>query len=1180
MKQANNIGKRLGAFLLSACVLMSMPGMAPAAKAQAPEAVPAETEQRDFKLPGMQSGTENTIPAEPENNPDSAAADITAAPANMDEPGETLTDEGEPAVTINAEPDEPLYLPEGQPVAQADLLAGVTAADENGNSVEVTVQDTDGLDRENPAMRGQAEAYLITYAAVHPVSGETFTRTREAYVTVGVMPAASTADIIDLSDSDADLSAGATASGGKYSYTTGIVTVHSGPVTLTGSTTDRQVEVDGTAQITLDNVSIDVSSAIANAALRLENGAEADIILKGNNTLISGDNCAGLQAPSGTTVSIRAENNDNEQTLAATGGEHGAGIGGNFFDVDGGSITIKSGTVTANAGELGAGIGGGYEGMGGSITINGGIVTATAGEHGAGIGGGDLGSGGSITINGGIITARGGSWGAGIGGGAFGPGGNITINGGIITTISDDGGSTGAAGIGGGMGGDGGTITITGGTITVTGDAMGADIGPGAAGPNGTITITGGSVNPTRGLVSPSPTNGTNLVYLNTLTVGSPAIGDDKLIVNMMVDDWDTPYGSNDILTKNGSKLYVWLPQNSTTSAGIFATPENGATYMKKWLRTGTSETGTLLRLGNAQSPQIDSQPTGGTFIVGDTPSLSLTAHVDDGGTLSYQWYQSQDPDMDPFDYPPIPGATAASYTPDTSALGTTYYYCIVTNTNPSIGGTKTAISYCTMVGVTVIDIPDVGSIPTPDAAGAGNPLALTAPAVNGNGDPVTDEGWETSTDSLTWTAFDPTLPVNASYNGQYLRYYATNSAGTGYSNTVQITVYKFNLTLSLSCADISYGETPNPVLAGSTGGGAVTYAYKAQGAPDSDYSAAVPTAVGDYTVQASVAATEVYNPADITADFRITKAVPDISLTASPAGGGSAVDSVTLTAALTGVSPGDSPTGSVVFKNGGTVLGTVSLTNGKAVYTWQNAPAGTHHLTADYAGDSSYESGSASVSGYVIQTKPQKPQDGPVITAAKATPYMREAKLEATATGTAPLSYQWQVKNDSWIDIPGAATAAFNYTGLRENTNYTVRVIVTDADGNTAASEAISFTTGEETPMPGTITGLPKDHNMPNGASVSWTPKPAGGTWSYNKDYLGIRRDGDKVTFTALKAGKTSVTYTVNGLRHTVDITIADPSAPQTGDTSHVLPYLLLAAGSASILGVLIRQKKRKSAP
>jgi len=59
----------------------------------------------------------------------------------------------------------------------------------------------------------------------------------------------------------------------------------------------------------------------------------------------------------------------------------------------------------------------------------------------------------------------------------------------------------------------------------------------------------------------------------------------------------------------------------------------------------------------------------------------------------------------------------------------------------------------------------------------------------------------------------------------------------------------------------------------------------------------------------------------------------------------------VTFTAAVKSSTSG-TPTGSVTFKNGTSVLGTVALTAGKAKFATPGLPVGTHSITAVYGGD------------------------------------------------------------------------------------------------------------------------------------------------------------------------------------------------------------------------------------
>ena len=81
-----------------------------------------------------------------------------------------------------------------------------------------------------------------------------------------------------------------------------------------------------------------------------------------------------------------------------------------------------------------------------------------------------------------------------------------------------------------------------------------------------------------------------------------------------------------------------------------------------------------------AQPPVITAQPQNAQYSVGGLASpLTVEANVTDGGTLSYQWYQNTDGSTTGGTKV---GTNSPSFTPDTSAEGTYYYYCVITNTN------------------------------------------------------------------------------------------------------------------------------------------------------------------------------------------------------------------------------------------------------------------------------------------------------------------------------------------------------------------------------------------------------------------------------------------------------------------------------------------------------------------
>jgi formylglycine-generating enzyme required for sulfatase activity len=109
--------------------------------------------------------------------------------------------------------------------------------------------------------------------------------------------------------------------------------------------------------------------------------------------------------------------------------------------------------------------------------------------------------------------------------------------------------------------------------------------------------------------------------------------------------------------------------------------------------------------VGNdAEPPEITQQPEGDTVPLNSiTLTLTVKAEVNDGGTLTYQWYSNT---VDDYDGTEIPGATSKTYTPPTTNYGTIYYYVIVTNTNNAAPGANKIVkteSETAMVSVSIV---------------------------------------------------------------------------------------------------------------------------------------------------------------------------------------------------------------------------------------------------------------------------------------------------------------------------------------------------------------------------------------------------------------------------------------------------------------------------------------------
>ena len=192
---------------------------------------------------------------------------------------------------------------------------------------------------------------------------------------------------------------------------------------------------------------------------------------------------------------------------------------------------------------------------------------------------------------------------------------------------------------------------------------------------------------------------------------------------------------------------------------------------------TATTNTAAVVVNSDAETPTIDAQPVGATVLVGEAATVSVTASVGTG-TLSYQWYSNADNNNTTGTL--IPLATAASYSAPTASEGTTYYYCVVTNTDLSATGSTTATATTNTAAVLVRT--STGSTTVPRPAYAETPTILSQPtgASVSIGEPVTVSvraSVSSGTLSYQWYRNGGAVPgaVSSSYA------VPTTAAGTAY---------------------------------------------------------------------------------------------------------------------------------------------------------------------------------------------------------------------------------------------------------------------------------------------------------------------------------------------------------------------------------------------------------------
>ena len=260
--------------------------------------------------------------------------------------------------------------------------------------------------------------------------------TDDSTVQTSSEPCKNAIDIGVLTDGD---------SGTGWKYEDYVLMVYAGAdVVITGTAPDcRRIMVSALpgadevpkltrAHITLYNVNI---TKLENdqCPLQIDDDCTLNLAISGINIFKAGDFCAGIGVPISSSLTIWGSG-----TLHATGGEGGAGIGGNI-SCSCGSVTINSGTIVANGGFRAAGIGGGNGGSGGNIRINDGKVTATGLWDSAGIGNGRGSEFGHVAISGGEVNAIAGDHGAdGIGNSNDSAGCIVIISSGVVSMSASE----------------------------------------------------------------------------------------------------------------------------------------------------------------------------------------------------------------------------------------------------------------------------------------------------------------------------------------------------------------------------------------------------------------------------------------------------------------------------------------------------------------------------------------------------------------------------------------------------------------------------------------------------------------------------------------------------------------------------------------------------------------------
>ncbi len=129
------------------------------------------------------------------------------------------------------------------------------------------------------------------------------------------------------------------------------------------------------------------------------------------------------------------------------------------------------------------------------------------------------------------------------------------------------------------------------------------------------------------------------------------------------------------------------------------------------------------------------------------------------------------------------------------------------------------------------------------------------------------------------------------------------------------------------------------------------------------------------------------------------------------------------------------------------------------------------------------------------------------------------------------------------------------------------------------AVTLTANWTGDQESPNVPDITGLASAYTLFIGGTVTLKPDQAGGSWSLDRAYLSMTKNGNRYIFTAHKKGNTTLTYKVAGASWPISITIREKTVPGTGDESttagNMKGFIILGLAVLMIAWVLTGRRK-----
>ncbi|HTV16970.1 MAG TPA: Ig-like domain repeat protein [Acidobacteriaceae bacterium] len=625
--------------------------------------------------------------------------------------------------------------------------------------------------------------------------------------------------------------------------------------------------------------------------------------------------------------------------------------------------------------------------------------------------------------------------------------------------------------------------------------------------PTGTVTFTAdGSP-----IGSQALAGGSASVSIATLTVGTHSI-----VASYSGDASDAA---------SSSAAYTETVQKATLAATLASTPNPSASGQTVTF-TATVKGGTTTPTGTVTledgGTAIGNSPLPGNGIVTfSVATLAVGTHTMTavyGGDGNYAASTS--------------GAVSQKVLPNTAAV-------VSSSANPSIAGTSVTLT------VTVTGSTPTGSVTLKDGAATLATLSLGA----GGAASYTTSSLTVGTHSIT-----------AVYGGD------ANNAGTTSPALMQVVnLATTTTTVSASANPTTAGKSVNLVATVTGNGGTPTGTVKFYSQGNLVGSAALngsgvatysisSLAVGSDSITAEYSG-DAKDQASTSAPYGLSVVLASSSVKlVSSLNPAPAVKTIVFTATVTGT--GGTPTGQVIFQDGATTLGAVTLSGGVASYSTSSLAIGQHTITANYQGDANDGAASASLTETIQQATPSISVSSSLnpstvgagvsftaaLSGAAGTPTGTVTFLDGgTSLGTANLAPNGRAVFSTTALALGQHSITVSYSGdtnnaaavsttLTQTVQETTATTVVSNKNPSVGGTPVTFTASVAGTSHGTVTGTV---TFKNGGSILGTGTVSGGVATYTTSALPVGTD----SITAVYGGDTlNAASTSAGLTQTVE--------------------------------------------